>query len=101
MGLSRLLKKKIDSLTNEDVDRLVRMGWEDRSTFEAIKSQFGITENEFVRFMRTQLTEAAFSRWRKRIHHQGHLKHELKRGFKVTRFKCTRQTVDGLTKGWK
>lgn len=101
MGLSRLLKKKIDLLTNEDVDRLVRMGWEDRSTFEAIKFQFGITENEFVRFMRTQLTEAAFSRWRKRIHLQGHLKHELKRGFKVTRFKCTRQTVDGLTKGWK
>jgi uncharacterized protein (TIGR03643 family) len=101
MGVSRNLKQKIESLSKEDVDRMVRMGWEDRTTFEAIKIQFAFSENEFVRFMRTQLEAEAFSRWRKRIHNQGRLKHQAKRGFAVARFKCSRQSVDGITKGWK
>ena len=101
MGLSRNLKEKIDSFSVQEIDRLIRMGWEDRTTFEAIEKQFGLTENEFVRLMRRELPAATFSRWRKRISHQGQLKHEVKRGFKGNRFKCTRQSVDGLTKGWK
>jgi uncharacterized protein (TIGR03643 family) len=101
MGISNGLKEKINSLTTDDIDRLVRMGWEDRTTFESIKNQFGISENTFVRIMRKQLSPAAFARWRKRIHNQGQLKHEKKRGFKTTRFKCSRQSVDGITKGWK
>lgn len=80
---------------------MVRMGWEDRSTFEAIETQFGLTQNEFIRFMRSELDRNTFERWRRRANEQGHLKHEVKRGVKITRFKCTRQTVDGLTKGWK
>ncbi len=101
MGLSRRLKNKIDSFTQDEVERLIRMAWEDRTTFEAIDVQFGLSENECVRFMRTQLSESAFFRWRRRVHNQGHLKHETKRGFKSTRFKSSRQSVDGITKGWK
>lgn len=101
MGLSGDLKNKLKELTPGEVDRLVRMGWEDRTTYEAIQKQFGFTENDFVRFMRSQLSRADFVRWRKRVHRQGHLKHEVQRGFKVTRFKCSRQSVDGITKGWK
>ncbi|MBC7369952.1 MAG: TIGR03643 family protein [Bdellovibrionaceae bacterium] len=101
MGLSRKLNDKIDSFTPDQMDRLIRMGWEDRSTFESIETQFGLTENEFVRLMRAQLPKSTFIRWRKRIHNQGQLKHETKRGFKTTRFKCSRQSVDGVTKGWK
>ncbi len=101
MGLSRLFKLKIDSFSPTDIDRMIRMGWEDRTTFEAIREQFQFSENEFVRFMRSQLPPSHFSRWRKRIHRQGHLKQEKRRGFKQTRFKCTRQSVDGITKGWK
>jgi uncharacterized protein (TIGR03643 family) len=98
MGLSRLLKFRIDAFSPEDIDRMIRMGWEDRTTFEAIKEQFGFSENEFVRFMRSQLPASAFLRWRKRIHRKGYLKQEKKSGIKQTRFKCPRQTVDGLTK---
>ena len=101
MGLSSSFKEKINLLSNEDKDRMIRMGWEDRSTFESIAAQFSFSANEFVRFMRSQLSTAAFNRWRKRVHEQGKLKNENKRGFKVTRFKCTRQSVDGITKGWK
>ncbi len=101
MGLSRALKLKIDSLSLEDVDRLIRMGWEDRTTFEVIDHQFNISQNEFIRFMRSQLNRSDFVRWRKRISEHGHLKQEKKRGFKTDRFKCTRQSADGITKGWK
>lgn len=101
MSISKSLKEKIAVLTDEDKDRMVRMGWEDRSTFEAIEKQFGFSQNEFIRFMRTQLDRKAYDRWRRRANEQGHLKHETKRGFKTTRFKCSRQSVDGVTKGWK
>lgn len=95
------LQEKLDQLTDDDRDRLVRMGWEDRTTFDVIEKQFGLTQNEFIRFMRTELDRKAYDRWRRRANEQGHLKHEQKRGFKTTRFKCSRQSVDGITKGWK
>lgn len=101
MGLSKELKEKFNTLSQSEVDRLIRMGWEDRSTFESIEQQFKISPNEFVIFMRYFLEKKSFQRWRKRIFHQGHLKNENLRGFKVTRFKCSRQSVDGITKGWK
>ena len=101
MSREMKLKNRIALLSASDADRLIRMGWEDRSTFEAITEQFGFTENDFVRFMRSQLKPSVFNRWRKRIHHQGHLKHEVKSGLRTTRFKCSRQTTDGITKGWK
>lgn len=101
MGISRKLQEKILNLSDSDRNRMVRMGWEDRTSFDVIKHQFGFTENEFISFMRTELSETAFKRWRKRAHQIGGLKHEKKRGFKVSRFKSTRQTHDGLTKGWK
>lgn len=101
MGLSRELKDKLDGLSDDDIDRLVRMGWEDRSTFEAIEKQFKISPNEFVKVMRHFLDKKAFTRWRIRVFEQGRLKNEELRGFKTTRFKCSRQSVDGITKGWK
>lgn len=99
MSFKKLVAEK--KLSEEDLDRIVRMGWEDRTSFEAIKLQFSITEKELLQIMRNMLGEAAFKRWRKRAHEQGHLKHEKKRGFKVGRFKCSRQRTDGSTKGWK
>ena len=101
MGISNSFKEKITTFTQDDLDRLVRMGWEDRTTFEAIAKQFLVSENDLVRIMRSQLSHLAFCRWRRRVHNQGHLKHETKRGFKTTRFKCSRQSIDGITKGWK
>lgn len=101
MKLPKSEQNKIDLLSPSDRDRLIRMGWEDRTTFESIKKQFNISPNEFVKFMRRHLDFKDFKRWRRRIFEQGHLKNEAQRGFKTTRFKCSRQSVDGLTKGWK
>lgn len=101
MGISKKLKSRIEKLSDDDQNRLVRMGWEDRTTFDVIEMQFGLSPNDFVRFMRTKLNGKAFLLWRKRISEQGHLKNEKTRGFKVTRYKCSRQSVDGITKGNK
>lgn len=100
MGVSKKFKEKLEIL-KPDFDRMIRMGWEDRSTFDDIQTQFSLTPNEFVRFMRSQLERSQFERWRRRVFEQGQLKNEKIRGFKTSRFKCSRQSVDGLTKGWK
>lgn len=101
MGLSKKLKEKMAPIPQDQIDRLIRMGWEDRSTYEAIQKQFGLSPNEFVKIMRHLLDEKTFKRWRTRVSRQGRLKNETLRGFKVTRFKCSRQSADGITKGWK
>ncbi|RYZ64099.1 MAG: TIGR03643 family protein [Proteobacteria bacterium] len=101
MGVSKSFKEKIEKLSDEDKDRLVRMGWEDRSTYDAIEVQFELTPNEFIKFMRSELDKKTFDRWRKRAGERGHLKHAETRGVEIDRFKCSRQSVDGITKGWK
>jgi len=73
-----------------DRDRIIEMAWEDRTTFEAIKFQFQINEQEVIEIMRYELKPNSFKRWRKRV--QGRAtKHEKLRGFNLGRFKCSRQ----------
>ena len=101
MGISRELKSSWSTLTEEERARIVRMAWEDRTSFDAIKEQYGLGPNEVVKFMRTQLDSNSYRRWRRRAQEQGHLKHEKKRGFKAGRFKCATQRIDGSIKGLK
>lgn len=101
LGVSRQSKMKWNTLDTDDQDRIVRMAWEDRTSFEAIQKQFGLTPNEVVKFMRTQLSERDYRRWRRRANQQGHLKHESQQPKGLSRFKCSRQRLDGSTKGWK
>lgn len=101
MSISANKRAQWKQISQDDADRIVRMAWEDRTTFEAIKSQFGLSANEVVQFMRTQLDESAFKRWRKRATTQGTLKHRSRVSYDEQRFKCSRQRLDGSTKGWK
>ena len=85
----------------EEKERFVRMCWEDRTPFEAIKKQFNLTANDAVKCMRMILDIKDFQRWRKRASNLGHLKHLQTRPVGITRFKCSRQNLDGSTKGYK
>ena len=38
----------------EQIDRIIEMAWEDRTPFEAISFQFGISEAETITIMRTE-----------------------------------------------
>lgn len=99
--MTNKIKNTLASLSYEQRERFVRMCWEDRTPFEAIKEQFNFNSNEAVKCMRIILDIKDFQRWRKRANNLGHLKHLQKRPSEVTRFKCSRQNLDGTTKGYK
>ena len=40
----------------EDLSRLIEMAWEDRTPFDAIFKQYGLTENEVMRLMQKSQT---------------------------------------------
>ncbi len=101
MAISASNRQRWGDILQDDQDRIVRMAWEDRTTFDAIFEQFGLTANEVVKFMRTQLDSKAYKRWRRRAGERGHLKHQVQIPENEMRFKCSRQRLDGSTKGWK
>ncbi len=78
------------NLSTEQIDRVVEMAWEDRTPFEAIQFQFGISEPEVIRLMRIELKPSSFRLWRKRV--QGRAtKHAQKRSFVKGVFKSKMQ----------
>ena len=73
-----------------EIDRIVEMAWEDRTTFDAIKFQFGLSEQQVIELMRNQMKPKSFRHWRARV--QGRkTKHQKLRSFESGRFKCDRQ----------
>ncbi len=77
----------------QETDRIIEMAWEDRTPFEALKSQFGISESEVIALMRTELKESSFKLWRKRVNSGVSQKHLKKRSGEINRFKCSRQRI--------
>lgn len=76
--------------TERELDRIIEMAWEDRTPFEAITFQFGISEQGTIEIMRREMKPSSFRMWRKRV--QGRrTKHSKLRGNGVDRFKCSRQ----------
>lgn len=73
-----------------DIDRIVEMGWEDRTTFDAITLQFGVSEQEVIKIMRREMKASSFRMWRQRVQGRS-TKHAKKRSFTDGRHKCSRQ----------
>ena len=90
------MKDKTDeskaNLSLKDTDRIIEMAWEDRTPFEAIQFQFGLTESDTITLMRGNLKRGSFNLWRKRVNSGVSQKHEKKRAATISRFKCSRQT---------
>jgi uncharacterized protein (TIGR03643 family) len=74
----------------EETDRIIQMAWEDRTTFDAIHLQFGLTEGELIDFMRAHSLPSSFKMWRKRMTGRS-TKHAMRSGVDDFRFKCSRQ----------
>jgi len=81
----------IQNLTLRDLDRIIEMAWEDRTPFEAIEYQFGLSEQKVIALMRTELKGSSFRLWRKRVNSGVSKKHLKKRSSEMQRFKCSRQ----------
>ena len=84
-------KSKIKHLSEEDIDRIIGMAWEDRTPFEAILFQFQLPEKEVIKLMRKTLKPSSFRLWRKRVNSGISQKHLKKRNPDIDRFKCSRQ----------
>ena len=57
----------LTTLPGEDLDRIIEMAWEDRTPFEAIEFQFGLSEPQVIAVMRQNLKASSFKLWRKRV----------------------------------
>jgi len=54
-------------LTEAERSSLIEMAWEDRTPFEMIRLQYGLTEASVIDFMRTNMKKSSFKMWRKRM----------------------------------
>ena len=84
-------------LTATDTDRIIEMAWEDRTPFDVITLQFGLTEQQVIELMRREMKLSSFKMWRQRV--QGRAtKHQQLRSKDVDRFKCNLQRQVTLNK---
>ncbi len=79
-----------ERFTERELDRIIEMAWEDRTTFEAIEFQFGLAEEEVIELMRRNMKPSSFRMWRKRVQGRS-TKHQKLRDNTKGRFKSTRQ----------
>ena len=73
-------------LRNSDIDRVIEMAWEDRTTFDSIEYQFGLKEQDVKQLMRDNLKSSSYKLWRKRVYGRK-TKHLSKRDFVIGRHK--------------
>ena len=50
-----------------ETSRIIEMAWEDRTTFDSIKDQYGLSESEVIKIMRKNMKKSSFKMWRKRV----------------------------------
>ena len=73
-----------------DENRVIEMAWEDRTTFDAIKDQYGISEPDVIKLMRKNLKQNSFKLWRERVSGRK-TKHRASSQTKTPRFKSYNQ----------
>lgn len=87
-------------LTDADIDRIIEMAWEDRTPFDAIEAQFGLSEPEVIAVMRREMKASSWRMWRARV--QGRAtKHAALSAVDDARFKSNQQravTFNKITK---
>lgn len=81
---------KLPELDTATIDRIIEMAWEDRTPFEAIDLQFGLSEKQVIALMRREMQPSSFKMWRKRVSGRK-TKHQQQRTFSVGRFKAQNQ----------
>jgi uncharacterized protein (TIGR03643 family) len=78
----------------DEVSRIIEMGWEDRTPFEAIENLFGLNESAVITLMRREMKASSFRMWRKRVSSRK-TKHLSLRSPDVSRGYCPTQYKRG------
>ena len=94
----RLVSLTICAIEQKNIDRIIEMAWENRTPFEAIPLQFGLTEAEVILLMRCELKRSSFNLWRKRVNSSVSQKHAKTSNPDIARFKCSLQRTITLNK---
>jgi uncharacterized protein (TIGR03643 family) len=84
--------KSVDGkiLSESEIDRIIQMAWEDRTSFDVIRNQFGLSHDEVIAIMRRELKPSSFKLWRARTAGRK-TKHVALRGFEIGRFRSPSQ----------
>ena len=82
----------IREFNEAEIDRIIGMAWEDRTTFDTIKDQFGISEAEVIKIMRAKMKRSSFKMWRTRVHGRK-TKHRAKAEKTMNRFVSPNQRL--------
>jgi uncharacterized protein (TIGR03643 family) len=82
--------KTLISLSKDDTSRLIEMAWEDRTPFDAIERNFGLSESQVITIMHSELKRSSFNLWRKRVTGRA-TKHAALRDKSVMRAYCSTQ----------
>lgn len=85
-------------LTEQEIDRIIEMAWEDKTPFEAITIQFNVSESEVIALMRSRLKRSSFNLWRKRVNEGISKKHLHKRNSSMNKFKSNHQREISMNK---
>jgi len=79
-----------EKLSDINIDRIIEMAWEDRTPFDAIKFQFGLSEADVKALMKKELKFSSYKLGRERVE-SCKTKHVSKRAEGIDRFKCNLQ----------
>ena len=60
--------KKTLTLESYEISEIIEMALSDHASFNQIKKQYGLREDEVKKIMRTNLKIGSYKAWRKRIH---------------------------------
>jgi uncharacterized protein (TIGR03643 family) len=88
--VSALTPVNLPEFDSKTIDRIIEMAWEDRTTFEAIALQFGLSEKQVITLMRREMKDSSFKMWRKRVSGRK-TKHGQQRDFIKGRFRSQNQ----------
>lgn len=89
--IKSIIAKIDNTVLNEfQIDRIIEMAWEDRTPFDAVKFQFGLSESDVKALMKKELKFRSYKLWRERVENC-RTKHAAKRTEAMDRFKCNRQ----------
>lgn len=77
--------------SEEELSRIIEMAWEDRTPFEAIRTQWGISEPEVVQIMKRELRKGSYVLWRERVSSGTSRKHAKRRLSTISRFRSAAQ----------
>lgn len=76
--------------SEDEINRIIEMAWEDRTPFDAITFQFGLKEDDVKALMKKTLKFSSYKLWRERVE-SCQTKHLKKRISEINRFKSKAQ----------